>query len=219
MIPYEDIRVQVAEAGRRMYQAGLVVATCGNVSARIPGQDVFVITPSSMPYADITPEDTVLVDMEGEVLSEGRPPSSEAGLHRTIYQKRPDVGAIFHTHSTYASVLAVLRRPLPPILEELVIFLGGTVEVATYAGAGSQALIENAIAALADRSAVLLANHGVVAVGRDLQRSFDIACIVEQAAKIYLLGLGAGTPTLLPDEVIELQRAMYEYLLKDALKD
>jgi|YNPNPStandDraft_1061719.scaffolds.fasta_scaffold16375_3 L-fuculose-phosphate aldolase len=219
MTPYRDLREQVAEIGRRMYAAGLVVGTCGNVSARVPGENLFVITPSSMQYADIGPEDVVLMDMEGNALTEGRPPSSEAGLHRTIYRVRPDVGGVLHTHSTYASVLAVLRRPLPPILEELVIFLGGTVEVAEYGAAGSEELIEKTIKALSDRSAVLLANHGAVSVGRDLQRAFDTALIVEQAAHIYLAASSVGTPTLLPQETIELQRSMYEYLLQDSMKE
>ena len=220
MIPYQSLREQLAKTGLRMYTTGLVVGTCGNVSARVPKEDLFVISPSSLPYAETTPDDVVLMDMEGNALSEGRPPSSEAGLHMNIYRTRPDVGAILHTHSTYASTLAVLRRPLPPILEELVIYLGGTVEVAKYApGAGSEGLITHALMALGDRAAVLLANHGTVCVGRDLDKAFDIAQLVEQASRIYLLSLAAGTPTLLPDEVIEMQRSMYEYLKEDAMKE
>ena len=136
-----------------------------------------------------------------------------------IYRTRPDVGGILHTHSTYASVLAVLRRPLPPILEELVIYLGGTVQVAEYGGAGSQDLITHTLQVLGDQSAVLLANHGTVCVGQNLDKAFDIAQLVEQASQIYLLALGVGTPTLLPDEVIEMQRSMYEYLIKDSMKE
>jgi L-fuculose-phosphate aldolase len=186
----------------------------------VPNEDLFVISPSSTPYSEITAEDVVLMDMEGNALSEGRPPSSEANLHMNIYRTRPDVGGILHTHSTYASVLAVLRRPLPPILEELVIFLGGTVEVAEYAaGAGSEDLIKNTLKAMDNRSAVLLANHGTVCVGKNIEKAFDIAHLVEQAAQIYLLASTAGTPTLLPDEVTEMQRSVYEYLIKDSMKE
>lgn len=220
MTLYQSLREELVKTGLRMYTAGLVVGTCGNVSARVPNENLFLISPSSTPYSKITAEDVVLMDMEGNALSEGRPPSSEAGLHMNIYRMRPDVGGILHTHSTYASVLAVLRRPLPPILEELVIYLGGTVEVAEYAaGAGSEDLIKNTLKALGDRSAVLLANHGTVCMGKDLEKAFDIAHLVEQAAQIYLLALGAGTPTLLPDDAIETQRSIYEYLIKDSMKE
>jgi len=219
MIPYQSLREELAATGLRMFNAGLVVGTSGNVSARVPNENLYVISPSSTPYAEIKAEDVVLMDMEGNALSEGRPPSVEAGLHRNIYLTRPDVGAVIHTHSTHASVLAVLRRPLPPILEELVVYFGGAVEVAAYGGSGGEELIQNTLKGLGDRNAVLLANHGPVCVGKNLEKAFNNAQILEHAAQIYLLALTAGTPVLLPDEVIEMQRSMYEFLKEDSMKE
>jgi L-fuculose-phosphate aldolase len=219
MIPYQSLREELAATGLRMFNAGLVVGTSGNVSARVPNENLYVISPSSTPYAEIKAEDVVLMDMEGNALSEGRPPSVEAGLHRNIYLTRPDVGAVIHTHSTHASVLAVLRRPLPPILEELVVYFGGAVEVAAYGGSGGEELIQNTLKGLGDRNAVLLANHGPVCVGKNLEKAFNNAQLLEHAAQIYLLALTAGTPALLPDEVIEMQRSMYEFLREDSMKE
>lgn len=215
MTPYLDLREQVAQFALRMHDCGLVVGTSGNVSARVAGEDLFVITPSSMPYPQIRAEDVVVMNMEGDVLSEGRAPSFEANLHRNIYLARPDVGSIFHTHSPYASALAVLRKPLPAALEELVVFFGGPVEVSEYAPGGSEEVVRNACKALGDRAAFLLANHGPVCVGRDLETGLKIAQLLEQVAQIYVIAMTAGTPTVLPADVIETQKSIYDYMKED----
>jgi L-fuculose-phosphate aldolase len=211
MKEYFPLRKQVVLAAKRMAACRLVVGSAGNVSARIPGEDLFIITPSSLSYSDMQAEDTVIVDLEGNVLTEGRPPSMETVIHRKVYTVRPKVGAIYHTHSPYASALAALRVPIPPFLEELVPYIGGPVAVADYAPTASDELAENACKALEDRAAVLLANHGTLCVGADLDRAFSVAELVEEAAQIYVLARSAGIPVELPPESIELHRMMYSF--------
>jgi len=205
-----ELRARVAEFAQRMHAAGMVVGTAGNVSARVAGEEKIAITPSSLPYPEITAADVQLLDFAGNQLTDGRPPSFERGVHLAVYRARNDVGAVFHTHATYCSVLASLRRPLPPVIEELVPYVGGTVEVAEYAASGGDALAQNVVSALGDRSAVLLANHGNLCCGRDLTKAYKVAELVERVAQIYVLASTIGKPVALPDEVVANERLMYD---------
>lgn len=207
---YEDLRCRVAEFARKMHAAGMVVGTAGNVSARIPGEDRIAITPSSLPYPELMPADVQVLDFDGSQLTEGRPPSFERGVHLAVYRSRPDVGAVFHTHAANCSVLASLRRPLPPIIEELVPYVGGQVEVSEYAASGSDALANNAVAALGNRGAVILANHGNLCCGKDLARAYKVAELVERVAQIYVTACLLGTPVPLPPEALDAETQMYE---------
>jgi L-fuculose-phosphate aldolase len=170
---------------------------------------MFVITPSGMPYGCLKPEDTVIINFAGDVVEGGRKPSSETPLHSAIYRARQDVTAVVHTHSTYASACAVARMAIPPILEDLVQVVGGGVDVAEYALPGSEQLAENALRALASKNAVLLANHGVVAVGPNIDEAFKAAILIEKAAKVYIYSSFIGTPKNLSDEDVSVMREFY----------
>jgi len=160
MSTHDQVRAEVCTYARLMHSEGMVVGTAGNVSARVPDEELIAITPSSLPYEEMTPADIVLVDFEGNTTTEGRPPSFEKVLHIAVYRARGDINAVLHTHSTYCSVLALLHKPLPPMLEELVPYVGGQVDVAAYAMSGSDELAANVIEALGEKAAALLANHG-----------------------------------------------------------
>jgi len=208
-------RQAVLDAVRRIVAAGLVANASGNVSCRIRrlGGDHFAITASRVPYRQFTVDDVLVVDEEIEpVVGEGVP-SSESLLHLAIYRARPDVGAAIHTHSVYASAYAVAGRPIPAILDEQVIALGGAVEVAQYAASASADLADNAVMALADRSAVLLRNHGAVGVGTDLEEAIAVVELVERVAKIGALSaMVGGDPAGLPAEVVASERAVYRMM-------
>ena len=120
------------------------------------------------------------------------------------------MGAVVHTHAPYVSALSVLRRPLPPVIDEMVVSFGGTVEVADYAFTGTDALGENVLAALGDRAGVLLSSHGNVCVGSDLPAALHVALAMEAAARIYVEALRTGEPAALPEEALRAGRAMYE---------
>lgn len=218
-LPYASLRAQIVQAAQRMAAEGLVIGTSGNVSARVRGEERFLITPSSLPYPALTPADIVLVAFEGEVLSDGRAPSVEGSMHCRVYREREDVGAVLHTHSPHATALAALHMPIPPFLEELTLYIGGPVEVAAYAASATEELGEHAVQALGDRAAALLANHGPVCVGKTLERAYDVARLVERAAQIYLLARSVGTPHALPEASLEMQRMFYAYARTQGLEE
>jgi L-fuculose-phosphate aldolase len=203
----EKAREKVARAGARMARAGLVVGTWGNVSYRVSHEDLAAITPSGMPYDALMPRDIVVVDLKGNVVEGERKPSTELELHLAIYRARPEVCAVMHTHSVFASAMAAARMPIPPMVEDLAQIIGGEVPVAEYGPAGSRELAGKVVEALGESNAVLLANHGMVGVGVDLEEAFNVCQIVEKAAQIYLWASLAGTPVALSrSEVVKLRK-------------
>ena len=197
-----------------MWEAGLVVASAGNVSRRID-DDRIAITPTSLPYDVMTPEDIVIVDLgSGKAGGSSRRPSGELPMHLVIYRSRPDVGAIVHTHSPFVTTLSILRKPLPPVIDEMVMYFGGEIAVTDYAFTGTEAVGVNVVKALGDRTAVIMANHGNVCVGRDLQQALHVAVVMESAARAYVQALQIGDPVLLPDHAIKAGRVLFEDLRK-----
>ncbi|WP_051276110.1 class II aldolase/adducin family protein [Desulfovirgula thermocuniculi] len=205
----EKYKEQVFKMAQRMATSGLVTGTWGNLSARVPREDLVVITPSGVPYFLLQPRDMVVLDLEGRVVEGEKRPSTESRLHLAIYRARPDVFAVMHTHSVFASALAVARRPIPPILEDLAQVVGDGVPVAAYARAGTEELARAAVEALGNRGAVLLANHGMVGVGRNLEEAFMVCQIVEKSAKVYLWAELIGQAAVLPAEEVEALRSCY----------
>ena len=175
----------------------LGTGTAGNVSARI--EQGYLITPTGMEYDLLTPAHIVSMDMRGNRAEGDKKPSSEWRFHQDIYAERPDIHAIVHTHSPYATALACTRQDLPAF-HYMVAGVGGTsVRCAGYATYGTQELSDNALAALAGRQACLLANHGVIALGRDVGSAFRMAQLVEELAKQYLFSRMLGSPVLLDE--------------------
>ncbi len=150
------------------------------------------------------------MNLEGKKLEGEKEPSIESPLHRFIYQSRKDTNAIIHTHSTFASAISCLREDIPPIVEDMVQIIGGSVETADYELPGTEELAESAIEALDDKKAALLANHGVVALGENLKEALKVAEITEKSAKIYLLADMIGEPQKLGEEEIEEMREAYK---------
>jgi L-fuculose-phosphate aldolase len=212
---WQEEKQQVLAACRRIVAAGLVAGASGNVSRRVEGPDgapLVAITPSQVPYDRLTVDGILVIDFERHpVEGEGRP-SSETVPHLAVYRARADVGAVIHTHSIYASALAVAGLEIPPLIDEQVMLLGGTVPVAEYAMGGTQELAENACAALGDGYAVLLRNHGVLGVGADLEEAASICELVERLAQIYVLARGLGPVTPLPEHVVELEKKIFRLI-------
>jgi ribulose-5-phosphate 4-epimerase/fuculose-1-phosphate aldolase len=209
MVQWEKERAQVLETCLKLTGKGLVIARAGNVSVRCDTGDSIAITPTSRYYDSLTPADLPIVKLDGTVVDGRLAPSSEIKLHLAVYQVRPDVQAIIHTHSLYASAVAVSGQEIPPVLEEEVMLLGGAIRVAPFALAGTQELADNAVVALGDRAAVILANHGAVGVGADLREAFDACELLEKSAAVYLLASAYGKVNLLPAEAILNARAVF----------
>jgi L-fuculose-phosphate aldolase len=188
-------RRALVETVRWLVRRGLLGGTSGNVSVRTAGG--FLITPTGIGWDDVTAEALVPVGADGR--ARGRLlPSSEWRIHRDAFARRPEVGAIVHTHSTYATAAACLRRPLPAFHYMVAKAGGADIRCARYATYGTQALSQNALRALADRRACLLANHGLVTLGQDLAAARQLAEEVEAMCAQYLAARAAGSPVLLP---------------------
>lgn len=201
----EALRAALVAHGRRLGGERLSAGTSGNLSLRCrrEGIDGLLITPSGVDYATMLARDLCFMrldDAKGDGHWEGRlRPSSEWRFHRDIYRARPEVGAVVHAHPTHATALAVQRRPLPAFHYMVAMAGGRDIRCADYATYGTAELSRNAVAALQDRRACLLANHGLIAVGTTLERAFALAIEVEELARQYLLALATGTPVILDD--------------------
>lgn len=192
-----DLRIQVIETARTMLLLGLTVGTGGNVSIRYPGEDAFLITPTSLPYDTLTPDDIVVVDLATGACRGTRKPSKEFHMHRNVYLTHPDATAIVHAHPPIACALAVSRKPLPLITDACTLAFKSEVRVAEYGKPGSLELAENVVTALGDNTAVLLANHGVLCIGESLQVALTRCEVLEKAALTYILSLAVGNPSCL----------------------
>ncbi|MFQ6117384.1 MAG: class II aldolase/adducin family protein [Candidatus Bipolaricaulia bacterium] len=188
---------RVVETARRMAALGLVVGSFGNVSCRLA--DKILITPTGLDYSAMEPMDIVTLDLEGERLVGQREPSSEFRLHLALYRARADARAVVHTHSVHAIALSLVADELPPLSEELEHGVGGTVPVAPYAPAGTEELGRGAATTLllGESRGLILARHGVVGLGRDLDEALLICQLVERNARVYLLAKGL-TPSSPP---------------------
>jgi len=206
----EKAKEEIVKYAKLMEEKGLVIGTSGNISVRV-GDNV-AITPTTVDYALMKPEDTFLLDMDGEVISGERNPSIEKEMHLEIYKKRENVKAIVHTHSKYASALASLEISIPPILDELVNFLGGEIETAKYSIPGSSDLAKNVAGALENRNGVLLSHHGALACGKDLKTAFENALRLERISEIYIIANSIGKPKSIPEESIEMEKDIFEIM-------
>ena len=203
-------RYEVWLHARKMWEAGLVAGSAGNVSARI-SEDRVAITPTSVPYAEMTAKQIAVVDLaSGRCIDADGAPSYELPMHLVIYRERSDVAAIVHTHAPFVTALSVLRKALPPVLEEMIVQLGGTIEVADYAPTGSEELGRNVVRGLGDRAGVILANHGNVCVGRDLSRALHVAIAMEAGARVYAEAIRIGEPVALSQAAIDAARRLYD---------
>ena len=200
-------RRAIAETVRWLMARGLYAGTSGNISVRSAGG--MLITPSAVPCEDVDAASIVEVGLDGAARGP-LAPSTEWRIHRDIYRIRPDVGAVVHTHSTFATALSCLRRPVPAFHYMVARAGGDDIRCARYATYGTAALSRSALAALAGgRRACLLANHGLLALGADLASARALAREVEALCEQYLLARAAGTPALLPAREMKRVRARF----------
>lgn len=188
-------RQDIVRACQDLSAKGLVVGTAGNVSVR--DGDLVAVTPSGVPYADLTPGHVGVHRLDGSPVEAELKPTSELPLHLAVYAADPAVKAIVHTHSTAATAVSALADEVPAIHYYVALF-GGTVRVAPYATYGTDALARNVSAALDGRSGCLMANHGAVTTGPDLATAHERAAYLEWICDVYLRAAAAGTPRLLP---------------------
>jgi len=204
------LRVAVIATARAMNASGINVNKSGNVSARCRrGSSAgFLLTPTGVAYGRLEAEDVAFVDEAGRAVGR-RAPSSEWRFHAAIYARRPELDAIVHTHSPYATALACQGLPIPAFHYMVAVAGGVDIRCADYATFGTQALADNALAALEGRRACLLAHHGVIACGASLDAAFALAVEVENLAHIYPLARTLGEPRLL--DAAEMERVLERF--------
>ncbi len=197
-----ELRRGIIEAARQMNAIGLNQGTSGNISARF--EDRMLITPSGVPYDELRPKDIAALPLKGKYGAwKGRlKPSTEWRFHLDITKARPEVGAIVHAHSTFATTLACCRKEIPACHYMIAASGGPTIRCADYATYGTKELSRNALAALKGRTCCLLANHGMIATGPDLAKAMWLAVELETIARQYYYTLALGGPVVLPDTEI-----------------
>ena len=206
---FKETCQQIVQTGRKINSGKLVEGPWGNISTRLDKKELVAITPSGRSYDTLKARDICLVDLNGKIIKSKYNPSSELALHLAIYKARPDVKAIVHTHSIYASACSAADQAIPAIMEDLVQIVGGEVAVAEYKLPGSEELAHAAVKALDDKSAALLSHHGVVACARSLQEAVTIANIVEKTAKIFVVAKQLGSIEALGADDIAVLRKFY----------
>ncbi len=205
----EKERIEIVETCKKLVTHGLTVGTGGNVSIFNRELNLIAISPSGVDYFAATPEDIVIMNMEGNCIDSVRKPSSEWGMHKIFYDRRTDINAVVHTHSTYSTAIATLRQPLPAS-NYLVAFSGYDVRCAEYQTFGTQELAESAFESMKDRKAVLLANHGLLTGSGTLDAAFHIAEEIEHCAKIHCVASSFGEPVILDYEEMTLMQEKFK---------
>ena len=195
-------REQLLKTSQKLVETGLNKGTSGNASIRVG--DGFLVTPSGMAVEEMSPDNMVYMQLDGS-FEQSKKPSSEWRFHRDILARRIDINAVIHTHSMFATTLACLHKDIPPFHYMIAVACGDTIRCAPYALFGSQQLSDNALIALTDRKACLLANHGMIALGNDLEDALAVAVEVENLSEQYwrILQVNANTPLLSEAEMRE----------------
>jgi len=190
MNTFDVIKNQIVEAAQELVRKGFLMATGGNLSLRIPAQNSFAITPSNYDYLKMTPEDVCVLDFDRNLLEGYLKPSVESSMHGAVYQVRPDVNAIVHTHQVYTSALTLIKAPIPALFDEQARFLGRGVEIIPYAPSGT-GFLKNTVAKHVKNhnNAFMLQNHGALVFGHDMERAIHNVEILEKCAWAYLLAI------------------------------
>jgi len=209
---WESEKKTVIEAAQEMESKGLVVGTAGNISLRLKdpdGRELLAITPSGRYYDSLKPDDIVVVDFAGQKVEGELKATIETVMHIEVHKARRKINAVVHAHPPFCSAISIAGMDIPPLIDEQVILIGGEIKVAQYALSGTPELAKNAVEALGPRNAVILANHGVLSVGRDMREALTFCELAEELAKIYVSALGLGKVNQLAPEVVRLEKAFF----------
>lgn len=208
----EDLKIRVHKMNLMLPKNNLVTMTSGNVSGRDPESGFVVIKPSGIPYEELTPEDMVVVDIDGRVIEGRWKPSVDTATHLYVYRHRQDVNGIVHTHSPYATSFAALGRPIPVYLTAIADEFGGPIPVGPYARIGGEEIGKAIVEHIGNSPAILMKNHGVFTIGKTPEAAVKAAVMLEDVARTVHLALQLGKPDEIPDD--EVRRAHEEYVSK-----
>jgi L-fuculose-phosphate aldolase len=207
----EEILDDLLWVAKESLRTNLVHGTAGNFSARLPDGNV-ALTPSSLDYDTMTLDDLVICDLEGNVVEGTRSPTTEKMLHLACLKAYDDVHAVIHCHAKFCTMFAITHQPIPCVIEEVEVFVGGDVPVANYKFTGSQDLADEISKWVGDRAAVLMANHGLLTVGKNPRDALKIANLVEITAEMVWGARVLGELVPLPDKTRQKMAPIYKML-------
>jgi L-ribulose-5-phosphate 4-epimerase len=212
------LREELVDLHHELVRAGLVVWTAGNVSARVPGADLFVIKPSGVAYDELTPESMIVCDLDGLVVpgtaGSHRAPSSDTAAHAYVYRHLPEVGGVVHTHSTYATAWAARAEEIPCVLTMIADEFGGPIPVGPFAIIGDDSIGRGIVETLAGHRsrAVLMQNHGPFTIGRDARDAVKAAVMVEDVARTIHIARQLGEPVTIPQPAVDALFDRYQHV-------
>jgi L-ribulose-5-phosphate 4-epimerase len=211
---FEALRRELSELHAELPRHGLVAWTAGNLSARVPGEELMAIKPSGLPYGELTPEAMVVCDLEGRRVEGDLAPSSDAATHGYVYRQMPEVGGVAHTHSAYATAWAVLGEPIPCVLTAIADEFGGPIPVGPFALIGDEAIGRGIVDTLAGHRspAVLMRSHGVFTIGPDARAAVKAAVMCEDVARTVHLARSLGEVTSIDDDQVEALHDRYQHV-------
>lgn len=205
----KDVKEAVLWAAQEMLRSGLVEGTAGNLAARLPDGNA-VLTPSSLDYLEMTLDDLVVCDLDGNVVEGHRSPTTEKALHLTVLRAYPEVQATMHCHAKHVQMFAITHQGIPAVVEEFDVYVGGDVECSDYRETGSQELADEIARRVEKRAAVVMANHGLFACGKSPKDVLHIASLVERTAEVvwgsHVLGPIVGVPQEIGDKYASFYR-------------
>jgi len=207
----EEIKAELLWTAQESLRINLVHGTAGNFSARLPDGNV-AMTPSSLPYETMTLDDLVVLDLEGNVVEGTRGPTTEKALHIACLKAYDDIHAVIHCHAKFCTMFALTRQPIPCVIEEVEALVGGDIPVAAYEFTGSQELADEVSKWVGDRAAVLMANHGLLTVGKSPKDALKLAQLVEFTAEVIWGAQQLGELVPLPDSTREKMAPFYKII-------
>ncbi len=207
----DRIKQDVIDTARALLREGLVEGTAGNLSARLPDGHV-VMTPSSLDYEVMEVGDLIVLDLDGQTIEGDRAPTSEKALHLECLKRHRDIDAVIHSHALFSTMFAITHQPIPCVIEEFDVYVGGEVPVAGYEMTGSDELGAEVAKWVESRGAVLMANHGLLTVGKDIKNAHKVAALVERTAQIVWGARQLGDIVPLPDETRQKFAPIYKFM-------
>jgi ribulose-5-phosphate 4-epimerase/fuculose-1-phosphate aldolase len=202
IVPF-SMKSHVLKIAKQLMELGINPLTQGNISSRDPKTNLIVITPHDFSYEEMTEDDLVVVDMEGNVAEGWREPSAETAVHCTVYRERPHIFGVIHSEPIYANAFGIINKPIEPVYVNMAIDVGGAVPIMPFADSGNRNFGQKMLSMMGDRNAIVWANHGILAMGITLDKAFHCTVTVEIGAKMYHLALSYGEPYVIPQEKIK----------------
>lgn len=206
----DQLRIEICRLHAELTRYKLVVWTSGNISGRDQESGLVVIKPSGVPYDELTPENMVVVNLDGKVVEGRLKPSSDTFAHVYVYRHRPEINGVVHTHSTYATAWAAIGKPIPAVLTAICDEFGGPIPVGAYAKIGGDEIGQEILNSIGDSPAILMKNHGVFTIGKTPEAAVKAAVMVEDVARTVFYASQLGQPDEIPAE--EVARAHRRYL-------